>query len=602
MASAQAGDIGPSARRALVAILLAALGAAGAASAGAIGSSGPGASGTACASSTASAASTTIPTTTATSMTYTAPVACTTVPATTSKTTAPATTTAPTVTTSASASTLVLTGHGWGHGIGMGQWGAYGYARHGWSWERILAHYYVGTTIGVGPAPEVRVLLLDGKRSVALSSSTPWLVVDANGTKLGLPAGKLVVPASLSVAGYALVSPLTFVPGADPLRVGKLPYRGNLLVVSNGKRLQVIDAVGIESYLDGVVGAEVPQTWPAAALEAQAVAARSYALAQIESVVTAAPYDLFADTRSQVYGGVDAESPAVTAAVAATAGKIVLYDGKVATTYFSSSTGGQTVSAAEALGTPIPYLVSVPDPYDTLSPDHDWGPVLMNAAAAGKALGLAGPLVDLQTVAGPSGHVATAVASDGTGGKTLTGSEVRDDLGLRSSWFEVGWLTLTPPPAPIPFGSSLTLSGEVRGLTGVSLEAKTAQTGWQPVATVKAGAAGTFTVAVRPQVTTRYRLSSGLVRAALIEVPVAPIVQAAAGQAGVGGSVKPALMGAPVALQRQDGARWTTVATGVTGSDGSFEIQATLSPGAYRVRCTPGHGLAPGVSPLLAAS
>ena len=85
---------------------------------------------------------------------------------------------------------------------------------------------------------------------------------------------------------------------------------------SDGTRLQVVNAVGLESYVEGVVGEEMPNYWPQAALEAQAVAARTYALAQLSSVVTASPFDLYDDTRSQVYGGIAAETPSTEQAVA----------------------------------------------------------------------------------------------------------------------------------------------------------------------------------------------------------------------------------------------------------------------------------------------
>src|SRR5262249_16952338 len=143
------------------------------------------------------------------------------------------------------------------------------------------------------------------------------------------------------------------------------------------------------------VPAEVPSTWPAEALKAQAVAARSYALASLASVPAASAYDLYSDTRSEAYGGVAAETPATTAAAEATAREVVLFDGKIAATYFGSSSGGRTVSAAELPGHAVPYLASVPDPYDTYAPHHDWGPVLFDAAKVGTALGVAG-LSDLQ--------------------------------------------------------------------------------------------------------------------------------------------------------------------------------------------------------------
>ena len=105
-------------------------------------------------------------------------------------------------------------------------------------------------------------------------------------------------------------------------------------------------------------------------LEAQAVIARSYALRARNA---GAPYDVFADTRSQVYGGVGSEVAAASAAVAATRGEIVTYAGLLAQTYFSSSSGGRTAANEEIWGgAPVPYLRSVDDPYDRLSPYHRW--------------------------------------------------------------------------------------------------------------------------------------------------------------------------------------------------------------------------------------
>src|SRR5438105_2497320 len=148
----------------------------------------------------------TVLTTTATAATTTRPVT-TTKPATT--TTVVTTTTArtataparPTVAESAAASTLVVNGHGWGHGIGMAQWGANGYAQHGWDYRQILAHYYQGTTIAAQPAPAVRVLLAEGRTRVALVSDSPWKVVDAHGTAVSLLAGTLAVAPDLVVSG-----------------------------------------------------------------------------------------------------------------------------------------------------------------------------------------------------------------------------------------------------------------------------------------------------------------------------------------------------------------------------------------------------------------
>ncbi len=434
--------------------------------------------------------------------------------------TPPVVTTTETDTTSNDSSVLVLTGHGDGHGIGMGQWGAYGYALHGWSAARILAHYYTGTTIGREGTKVVRVLLADGEASATFASSAAWKLVDAAGTRLRLRAGPLTLPASLELGGRKLVSPVTLKPGTQPLELDGIAYHGTLVVASDGTKLQVVNHVGLQDYLDGVVAEEVPPGWPAAALEAQAIACRSFVVSQLQTVDAASPFDLYADGRSQVYGGIAAETPPTSEAVKATAHSVVLYQGKVAITYFSSSSGGETVSAAEANGAPIPYLVSVADPWDVYSPDHDWGPVLMSANAVGKALGLRAPLSNVQLTMGASGHVASVTASDAGRKVTMTGAQVRDALALKSSWFQLGWLALKAPRAAVRAGTVVQLTGIAKGMVGVTLEARTARTGWQPAGPVVPEANGSFSIVVSPRVTTWYRLAAGTVSAGLARVAV----------------------------------------------------------------------------------
>ena len=119
--------------------------------------------------------------------------------------------------------------------------------------------------------------------------------------------------------------------------------------MSAGK-LRAINMVGLEQYLYGVVPSEMPYTWAPEALKAQAIAARSYALATRRT----GAFDLYPDTRSQVYLGIEHEKPSTNAAVNATAGQVVLYDGQVAKTYFFSSSGGRTASAEDVWGEPVP--------------------------------------------------------------------------------------------------------------------------------------------------------------------------------------------------------------------------------------------------------
>jgi hypothetical protein len=97
---------------------------------------------------------------------------------------------------------------------------------------------------------------------------------------------------------------------------------------------------------------------------------------------------------------------------------------------------------------------------------------------------------------------------------------VRDALGLRSNWFQFGWLSLTSPSAPVAPGGGITLNGVARGLSGVTLEAKTSGRPWLEVSPVTPDGTGAFTVQVNPEQTTQYRLASGNARGALIKVTV----------------------------------------------------------------------------------
>jgi stage II sporulation protein D len=512
--------------------------------------------------------------------------------------------------TSPASSVVVVSGHGWGHGLGLSQWGAYGYAKHGWSFDRILGHYYPGTTLGPAKVSAVRVLLVSARKAT-IESPAPWTVIDAAGTKTPLEPGALTFRPKLTIPGHPeLQPPFTFV-GKEPLLVGKSPYRGRMSVSSDaGKAVQVVDTVALEAYIKGVVPAEMPSAWSPDALEAQAVAARSYALA---NVATGRGFDLYGDTRSQVYGGVAAESPAASAAVDATKGQVVYYRGKVANTLFFSTSGGRTASAAESTGTAVPYLVPVSDPYDTASPYHDWGPVLFDAAAVARRMKLSAGIADVQTVTGPSGRVkSVTVVSDDESQVAMTGSQVRSALDLRSTWFTPTFLQLLPASKTMTYGGALSLTGRVRGTplspASVSLEARPFGLDWGPAGDLLLGADGAFSTIVRPVTGTQYRLAWGSVRAGLAKIAVAVRVDATIEQGRATGTTRPVVSNAAAQLQwSADGAAgWQTVSTTTTDLAGAFALSAPpAAPGAppsataaggYRVRVAPGHGLAPGLS------
>ncbi|MBA3844223.1 MAG: SpoIID/LytB domain-containing protein, partial [Actinobacteria bacterium] len=477
-----------------------------------------------------------------------------------------ATATSPTTTSSAS-SVLALSGHGWGHGLGLSQWGAYGYAQHGWRYDQILAHYYSGTTLGPANVSTVRVLLrLSAK--VTLSSVVGWTVRDATGASVALPAASMVLTPKLAVAQLkTLAPPFTFT-GRQPVVVNGQPYRGKIVVSLVGKQLEIVDVVGLEAYLKGVVPSEMPSTWSPEALKAQSVAARSYALANLTKD---RDFDLYGDTRSQVYGGLDAESTAASAAVDATKGEVVLYKGKVATTYFFSTSGGKTASASETTGVNVPYLVSVADPYDTASPYHAWGPVLFDAATVAKQLKIDAPISDLRVESGPSGRAKTVtVVSANDLQTTLTGSQLRAQLELRSTWFSPVLLQLLPTTKTITYGGALSLTGFARNAAALSLESKTATQSWASAGELLLGGSGAFSMIVKPVVATQYRLALDSVRAGLAKIAVAPRVDATATTSGVEGTSKPVVPGAPVQLQQQSGPTWATVATTTTDASGTW--------------------------------
>ncbi len=496
---------------------------------------------------------------------------------------------------------LVFSGHGWGHGVGMSQYGAYGYAQHGWSAQQILAHYYPGTTVGQAPVSAVRVLLADKKKAVTLSSAVPFSVRDGLGKTHTLAAGTVRVDASLAlavdgqVAAQPLTAPLTFRAGAGgPLSLGR-PYRGRIEVDVVDGKLRAIDVVALEQYLYGVVPSEMPSTWSTEALKAQAVAARSYAMATRQ---VGAPYDVFDDTRSQMYLGLSHEDPATNAAVDATKGQVLFYSGKVATTFFSSTSGGMTESAADWTGTPVPYLVSVPDPYDTISPYHDWGPVAVTGKTVVSALKLPGPITDVTTSRSVTGRVATVDLFAQALDLPVAATKLRGALGLRSTWFDVGLLSLSPPApsTPVVYGSSISLGGFVRGLSGVSLEQRPFAAAWQAVGPVTPAADGSVRLVAMPTATTDYRLATTAVAAGSIRVRVMPLVRVTSVAAWqVQGTELPLLPGVPVEVQVQNAdLSWTVAGSGTVAADGSFAVPATLQPGGIvRVVVTPPSGYAP---------
>ena len=288
----------------------------------------------------------------------------------------------------------------------------------------------------------IRVLLADGERSVTVAG--PGLdesIQAVPGEGLRVNGGSVIS----SWRSPLLDTPLTIQAGSRSLQV-----RGVVEVLAlygpeaeGPEGLAVVNEVALERYLAGTLGSEMYGSWDIRALRAQAVASRTYAIHQRDDRRNA-PWHLTAGTRSQVYGGVAAESAAVEQALADTRGQILVERGHPILAVFHSSSGGQTASSEEVWGQSRPYLVSVPVADEWDSPDAYWratvtrGTLGRAVASLGQDLG---PIVAARIVERTgSGRVARVQLEGERGSATVTGRQLRTALGeskLKSTLFEL---------------------------------------------------------------------------------------------------------------------------------------------------------------------
>ena len=223
--------------------------------------------------------------------------------------------------------------------------------------------------------------------------------------------------------------------GGGTIRIGdKGVYRGKLKAKVSDGGLLAINPVGLQAYVKGVVPNEVPSSWPKAALRAQAVAARSYALATSGE----GDFDVYDDVRSQVYGGRDSETERTNKAAKRTSGQVVRHGGKVATTYFFSTSGGQTESVEHGFpgAAPAGYLKSVRDPYDGASPYHRWKVRFSQSEIESELSAyFSGRLRKIKVLRrGDSPRIVTARVVGSNGSSRVSGPTLQAALDLRSTW------------------------------------------------------------------------------------------------------------------------------------------------------------------------
>lgn len=303
--------------------------------------------------------------------------------------------------------------------------------------------------------PNVRVLLGSRSSDAKVTSTANMVVLNSNngqvstisanrGTSVGVQGGKIVVN------GKAIDSVVTLKPAnsdAPFLFEGK-GYRGGLTLRANNGKMMVINSVPLEDYLYGVVPQEVVPSWPAAALEAQAVAARTYALHTMEEN-KGKLYDVSTSTDHQVYNGVSGETQATTNAVNKTKGMVMLYNQRPINALFHSDGGGYTEDSVNVWGSDVPYLKGVKD-FSTGTSTSNWTVTTsrqaleskLNAASKG-----VGKLKSIQLTPlgkpgqqtsdrGVSGRIKSATFIGTSGKTTVDGDSLRSILGLKSTLFD----------------------------------------------------------------------------------------------------------------------------------------------------------------------
>ncbi|BBA79081.1 sporulation protein [cyanobacterium endosymbiont of Rhopalodia gibberula] len=289
-------------------------------------------------------------------------------------------------------------------------------------------------------ATELRVAIEKSVGTLKVGSSTPALVHDGAGHKLGELTQLEAFVVKPHRSGVNLdrwnSNQIVIEPTKNgSIWIGDRWYRGKVRLIRQGNGVTAVNLVDLEEYLYSVVGSEAYPTWPIEALKSQAVVARTYALYK-SSKAQNRYYDLDTTTKTQVYRGLETEFVTTHEAVNGTAGQVLTHNGKVILAAFHSSSGGHTENVEDVWSSPLPYLRGVVD-YDQLAPVFQWRKSF-NAGQMGQLIGGIGAvrsLIPQRTT--PHGRIITLKVVGTRGSKNITDDNLRKALDLKSTLFTV---------------------------------------------------------------------------------------------------------------------------------------------------------------------
>ncbi len=297
-------------------------------------------------------------------------------------------------------------------------------------------------------AETIRVALSDGSKTVTISGRGPLVVSNHAGRRLfALKQSKLTITparAGLTVNGSALADRVLRI-AAEQLSVDNVRVHGTLVVHRQSAGLLVVNELELETYVRGVVPAEMPAGWPSEALKAQAVLARTYAVYHRQRR-QGRPFDLESTVLDQVYGGAQREDGRASAAAAATAGEVLTYDGEPILALYHANSVGRTEAYVDVWGEELPYLQSVACPSDDSVPSAAWQRMISVDELEAQLRKAGYPVGTVATMAAgprsPGGRVQTVRVIHSGGELSLNGETLRRIMGykfLPSTMYTLAW-------------------------------------------------------------------------------------------------------------------------------------------------------------------